>query len=364
MKKIRIGGYILLLVAVVIGAVGFSKNECQAKPRHQFVETDAPFEEQEKEPNLKLNRESLRLKVGKEKKLKAYNAFRKVKWESSNTEIATVSQTGKVTGKKYGTVTVRAISGNQKAECKVTVYVSKKRVNQWLEKNGRCYYYGKYGQKVTGRKELGGKTYYFDKEGRQRTGWLNIGEDYFFYNIAKGADGYLVTNEIINQIEIDASGKAKVEGSGQTRAHILARCNHILFENTDWTMTRSEALKKLFVGFAQGKSIVYKNIGGFKNQDGWPEAYAMVYLKHGYGDCYTVGCVYAYLAAALGCKEVYAQSSGGHGWCSIEGKYYDPNWAFWGTENIDDGFAAPEELSGRGGRPNWKSAAAYSAKIS
>ena len=44
MKKIRIGGYILLLAAVVIGAVGFSKNECQAKPRHQFVETDAPFE--------------------------------------------------------------------------------------------------------------------------------------------------------------------------------------------------------------------------------------------------------------------------------------------------------------------------------
>ncbi len=315
-------------------------------------------------PELKINKTILELKIGKEKTLKVSDPSQKVKWESSNTDIATVSKEGEVKGKKYGTVTVKAISSTQQAVCKVIVYASKKHISQWIEKDGRCYYYGKYGQKVTGRKEIGDKTYYFDKKGRQRTGWIKTGKSYYYYNIAKGRKGHLVKNKTVNQIKILKSGKVKITAKNKTKAYILARSNDIVFENTNWKMTKSEALKKLFAGFAESKSISYKNIGHFKKEGNWPERYAMIYLNNGYGDCYTAGSMYAYLAVALGCREVYAQSSGGHGWCKINGKYYDPNWAFWGTKNMDNAFAVPEVMSGRGGRPNWKRAALYSIKIS
>lgn len=374
MKKLRIVGYIWLLVIMSMGVVGFAGNVCEAKPQ-QGIEKDLPSEyggrqdeeeksEEEETAEISLSKSKLELSVGKEKQLKVFDAMQEVKWESSNADIAVVSQNGKVTGKKYGTVIVRAISEDQQATCKVTVYVSKKRAGQWAEKNGRCYYYGKYGQRVTGSRKIGSKTYYFDSHGRQRTGWLKIGESYYYCRIAKGAKGYLIHNKTVNQIKLAKSGRARITDHNKTRAYILASVNNIVFENTNWTMTRSEALKKLFAGFAEGKSITYKNIGSFRNEGRWPETYTMIYLENGYGDCYTAGCVYAYLAVALGCNEVYVQSSGGHGWCRINGKYYDPNWAFWGTENIYDGFAVPEALSGNGGRPNWRSAAAYSVHLS
>jgi len=52
------------------------------------------------------------------------NAVNKaVKWTSSNTKVATVSSTGKVTSKSKGsaTITVTTVSGGKKATCKVTV---------------------------------------------------------------------------------------------------------------------------------------------------------------------------------------------------------------------------------------------------
>lgn len=44
-----------------------------------------------------------------------------VQWSSKNKDIATVSQSGKVTGKKKGTTTITATIGNVDLKCKVTV---------------------------------------------------------------------------------------------------------------------------------------------------------------------------------------------------------------------------------------------------
>lgn len=78
---------------------------------------------------VKLNYSSYKLGLGKSFTLKATvtsntSSNKKVKWTSSNTRVAQVSSSGKVTGKKVGscTITATATDGSKKkASCKVTV---------------------------------------------------------------------------------------------------------------------------------------------------------------------------------------------------------------------------------------------------
>lgn len=78
---------------------------------------------------VKLNHSSYKLGLGKSVTLKATvtsntSSNPKVKWTSSNTKIATVSSSGKVTGKKLGTCTITATAtdgSKKKASCKITV---------------------------------------------------------------------------------------------------------------------------------------------------------------------------------------------------------------------------------------------------
>lgn len=76
--------------------------------------------------SVKLSKKSLALYAGKSAALKATinpsdikNA--KVKWKSSDTKVATVSSSGKITAKKAGKATITATFKNKKAACKVTV---------------------------------------------------------------------------------------------------------------------------------------------------------------------------------------------------------------------------------------------------
>lgn len=77
---------------------------------------------------VELNKTSASIYSGNSVTLKATlspsNATnKKIVWKSSNTSVAVVNSSGKVTGKKAGTATVYAISadGNKKAACKITV---------------------------------------------------------------------------------------------------------------------------------------------------------------------------------------------------------------------------------------------------
>ena len=70
---------------------------------------------------VSLNRRSTSVYIGKTTQLKVNNYTGKIRWSSSNTSIATVSSTGKVKGKKAGTVTISARAGKKTLKCKVTV---------------------------------------------------------------------------------------------------------------------------------------------------------------------------------------------------------------------------------------------------
>lgn len=69
----------------------------------------------------KLNKTSLTLKKGKTYQLKFSGTKQKVSWTTSNKSVATVSQTGKVTAKKAGSVNITGTINKKKYTCKVKV---------------------------------------------------------------------------------------------------------------------------------------------------------------------------------------------------------------------------------------------------
>ncbi|MDO4168087.1 MAG: Ig-like domain-containing protein, partial [Eubacteriales bacterium] len=74
---------------------------------------------------VKLNKTSVKLKVGKKIKLKLKNNKKKVKWSSANKKIATVSKAGLVKAKKKGKTKIIAKVKKKKYVCKVTVEAKK-----------------------------------------------------------------------------------------------------------------------------------------------------------------------------------------------------------------------------------------------
>ena len=69
-----------------------------------------------------------------------------------------------------------------------------------------------------------------------------------------------------------------------------------------------------------------------QNQTSWPALYANDYFLTGSqgGDCFSDSCTFAYLARALGYKNVYVCvdtdlfDDSGHCWAEINGLVYDP----------------------------------------
>ncbi|HEX3078638.1 MAG TPA: Ig-like domain-containing protein [Lachnospiraceae bacterium] len=69
----------------------------------------------------KMNKSTLTLKVGDIASLKVVGANGKATWKSSNTSVATVSKSGKVTAVEAGKSTITATIKGKKYTCKVTV---------------------------------------------------------------------------------------------------------------------------------------------------------------------------------------------------------------------------------------------------
>lgn len=71
---------------------------------------------------IKLNKASVTLYKGKSTVLKASGTKGRIIWKSSNSRVAAVNQSGKITAKKKGTAVITAsLSNGKKAVCKVTV---------------------------------------------------------------------------------------------------------------------------------------------------------------------------------------------------------------------------------------------------
>lgn len=312
----------------------------------------------------KLTKAKLQLKIKKKYRLKVKNYKGNITWSSTDTSIARVKRNGEVTARSAGDAVITAKAGSAVLKCKIKVVEQTKYLGTWDEKNGRCYYYDTHGVKAVGKKKINNHYYYFDEKGRQRVGWIRSKGSYYFFHIASKGKGYMVQNKTVNGIKLGKTGAAKLTSVTREKVGYLVDANNLCFEYVDFKMTKKQALKKMFGLMATSEIISYRNYGPFTKSKHWDLYYANYYFKRGIGDCYTAGCAFAYIATALGYQEVYAVSSGGHGWCKIGDRHYDPNWSSWGAINIYDGFAVKKSSRGKKAGIVWDKQDIYRIKIS
>ncbi len=231
--------------------------------------------------------------------------------------------------------------------------------NVWKKQNQNVYYYNDKGKKATGLTQIGGKSYYFDGKGIQRVGWQKIGSQYYFFQIANGKKGSMVKGKKINDITLDKKGRAKKTQASLRKLKIMVEANKVVEKQTKPLMTKPQKLKICFE-YAK-KTYKYATWRSFTGKKGWELDYAEDMFYKGRGNCFSYAAAFAFMANAVGCSDVYAISSGGHGWAEINGLVFDPDWAL--VSKVDTYFAMPYSLSGVQGRPNYKANRVYIAGI-
>ena len=92
-------------------------------------------------------------------------------------------------------------------------------------------------------------------------------------------------------------------------------------------MSKAKKIKVCFEWVRKKPYIVYRK---FSRKKDWPATYANDHFTRKGGDCHADGAAMAYLARALGFKNVYVclDCNGivaqGHCWAEINGRVYDP----------------------------------------
>ena len=197
----------------------------------------------------------------------------------------------------------------------------------WIKYNNKKYYFDSNGIRYSGVKKISGKYYYFSDKGVLRTKTVKVGNT-IYYCTEKGI------------LEAWKKGKTIYYPNGKkmnsTKAYeyeTLQRAKDVVSKITKPSMSKSEKFETCF------RWVMYQHYYDtrriFYNQTAWPALYANDYLilSGKGGDCFSDACSFAYLAKALGYKNVYvcvdttATDGSGHCWAEIGGRVYDPLFA-------------------------------------
>lgn len=106
----------------------------------------------------------------------------------------------------------------------------------------------------------------------------------------------------------------------------LFRALKVVAKVTNKSMSKSQKLKACFNYTKNAYKELNPRIPHYHGSD-WPIIYANDMFVDGAGNCFSYGAAFAYMAKAIGYKNVYCCNSGGHGWAEVDGLVYDPEWS-------------------------------------
>lgn len=259
-----------------------------------------------------------------------------------------------------GTTTVQAKKGLVQ-EGKKLVYYDKngnKLKNRWKHVHRNYYYFGKNGYAVTGGQKIGKYVYVFDRQGRAvrpaktsvqkvgkslfyvdtkgraKTGWFTIG------NRLYKADwrGRLTKSKTISNITFNKKGYAKNDLESQLKLKLMSTIASI----TTPDMSSYQKLYACWRYLTGSGNFYYSGYDPDFSQKGWQRDLAYRMLVTGGGDCYGFASTFAAMADELGfdayvvtgrvsgTRDGAADGLTRHGWCIINGAYYDPEAQFAG----------------------------------
>lgn len=195
----------------------------------------------------------------------------------------------------------------------------------WVTYKNKKYYFLANGKRCSGVKKISGKYYYFNEKGIMKTGTVTSGKN-TYYCTDKG----ILEAQKLGKTYYYANGK-KMNSTKAYEYETLQRAKNIVAEITRANMTKSQKLQTCFNWVIKH---YYATRRVFMNQTAWPALYANDYfIPSGGGNCFSDACSFAYLAKALGYKDVYvcvdtAKLGGsGHCWAEVGGRVYDPLFA-------------------------------------
>lgn len=215
----------------------------------------------------------------------------------------------------------------------------------WLNDKGHWYFFETdSGAMKTGWLALGSSKYLFHDGGDMAVGWEKVGEDTFFFTESGAAAfGWQTLDKktyyfkdsgamAVGEILVIGGKRQGFSGAGEwlgekSDAFLNAYGKALTFveENTDASMSKAEKLRKCFNQIRDTFHEKNPWIPHYTGMD-WAEKYAYAGFDTKSGNCFTFGACMAFSARAIGYDNVYACSSGGHGWAEIGGEVYDPEW--------------------------------------
>lgn len=249
----------------------------------------------------------------------------------------------------------------------------------WKKINSADYYFNSDSSVAVNWKTIGKNTFLFSNRGKLKTGFVkNSGKTYYFKENGKaGIKGKLLTGlKTINKTKYYFNSKGVLQKNGivgtKKIGYYYAKKSGkidktlrkaVTYKGKDWNVLNGKAKKvtsladrtlnralkvvekvttkkmskqeKLKTCFEYAKNAYIEKNPRIPHYHGknWPQIYANDMFVNGVGNCFSYGSAFAYMAKAIGYKNVYCCNSGGHGWAEINGKVYDPEWSRHHSEN-------------------------------
>ena len=190
-----------------------------------------------------------------------------------------------------------------------------------ITEKGKKYYEYANGKRAKNEfVEVEGKTYYFGKKGTMEKGWLKKAGKYYYFDRESGVQK---KNCTVDGIKIKKNGEAKKTTYSKSKIETMIKAKSIVNKVTKSTDTKKQKLKKVFDWVLKHPYKRYRILAKAQKKKGWEMKYANDIYKKGKGCCVSEASAFAFLAHECGYKKVYICDDTGHAWVEINGRVYD-----------------------------------------